>query len=640
MPAIKSSRRAPTPLLLSLPLALLGFAAVSCGDDGATTSSGTGKPKLSPVVRIAVDASRDGVADPSDANDHDFATRDKWDDKHGASFLANLDDDDANHARDAENDVVDGDEDAKDLAPIVIAPWPDAPDGAVGTLTLDDVSPKVVRLFQLGSDGTWTNVGGAMGPCATPIVGADDSGPAQCASYANTVTFTADQIRAGITLGIEARRFRISSTDPWDGFASLTWAIADANGTAYANADGSTSDQAVLKVAPWVLFGNLSPFDTVWSASSSAPFVQGLNGPITKAGLTYKKISDASYADQWTQDFMQMAWTAMPGPGGVVQGMSIANPRPWAQPGNVLPVKWLLKNYLGPNHGVFQIYAKDNSGSSYDSHGNHDLLPPYTNGADAFPLGRIVHGSDILPETHAFYEAQTVQGPPVTLDTSWLFVGHIDEFLSYVPAKTPRGWKLFYASTSLAKSMLEKAQTDGFGSTLLFQGKQRYDMNGGVNLIPAEITIDALLADTDVMKWSQESQVDIDMNVATLKSTLGLADDEIIEIPTLFEQDCDSGFCGKIAFTPGTVNELVFGDTIVMPKPFGPQINGADLFEKDLQDRLGTAVNELGSMGTGLSVNFADDWDEYHILAGEVHCGSNPEAGAPFDKTKWWETGK
>ncbi len=613
---------------------------VACGDDGATGTTGTGKPKLNPVIQIAVDASRDGVADPSDPLDRAVTTKEKWDDTHGASYLANVDDDDQNHARDSENDVVDGPEDAKDLAPIVIAPWPDAPDAAVGTLTLDDASTKVVRIFALADDGTWSNVGGAMGPCATPIAGADDTGAALCPSYASTITFTADQIRAGITLGIESRRFRVATNDAWDGFTSLSYTIADANGTAYQNADGSTSDTAVMRVAPWVLFGNLSPFDTVWSSSSSPEFVQGLTGPLKQAGITYKKISDSSYNDQWTQDFMQTAWTAIPGPGGVVQGMRVTNPRPWSQPGNALPIKWLLKNYLGPDRGVFQIYKKDQTGSSYDSHGNHDLLPAYTNGNDKFPLGRIVHGSDILPETHAFYEAQGVQGPPVTLDTSWLFVGHIDEFLSYVPAKTPRGWKLFYASTTLAKTMLQKAQTDGFGSTLVFAGQSRYDLNGGGALQPAQVTIDALLADVDVMKWSQESQAEIDMNVATLKATLGLDDSEIIPIPTLFEQDCDGNFCGKIADTPGTVNELVFGNRVIMPKPFGPVINGADLFEKDLKDRLGTALNELGSDGAGISVNFADDWYGYHILAGEVHCGSNPEAGAPFDSVKWWETGK
>jgi hypothetical protein len=61
------------------------------------------------------------------------------------------------------------------------------------------------------------------------------------------------------------------------------------------------------------------------------------------------------------------------------------------------------------------------------------------------------------------------------------------------------------------------------------------------------------------------------------------------------------------------------------------------MFEDDLKKRLGTAANKVGKEGNGLKVYFADDWDVYHILDGEVHCGSNPEAGAPFLDKKWWE---
>ena len=626
-----------------VPIALAATAAAaSCSTQSGTTSTGStgsGKPVQPATIDIAVDANRDGKADPTDMGDEQFKMT--WDETHGASYLANLDDDDGDGVRDSEDDIINGDADMLDIAPITLAAWPEAPDGATGTLKLDDASTKIVRIFKHGLDGTWTNVGGAVGKCATPIAGADDAGPALCPSYVNSITFTTDEVRAGMSLGIESRRFKVNSADAWNGTTTLTWSIADASGTAFKKADGSTSDTAQMRVAPWVLFGNLSPFDTVWSSNFSPTFVHDMSGPIAKAGLKYNQIPDSQYADQWTQDFFQTAWTAIPGPGGAVHGMRIANPRPWAQPGNALPIKWLMKHYLGADRGVFQIYKTDNSGSSFDSHGNHDLIPAYTNGADKYPLGRIVHGSDILPETHDFYAAQDVQGPPVVLVTDWLFVGHVDEFLSYVPANTPRGWKLLVASTTLARKMLQDASTAGNGSVLMFTGKDRYDMNGGSSLQPAQISIDQVLADTNLMNWSQQAQAEIDMNVMTLKSTIGLTDADIIEIPTLFEQDCDgSGFCGKLAFTPGTVNELVFGNTVVMPNPFGPQISGMDLFAQDLQTRLGTAANVLGSDGKGVSVNFADDWDDYHILAGEVHCGSNPEAPAPFDRVKWWETGK
>jgi protein-arginine deiminase len=208
-------------------------------------------------------------------------------------------------------------------------------------------------------------------------------------------------------------------------------------------------------------------------------------------------------------------------------------------------------------------------------------------------------------------------------------VGHVDEVFSYVPANTPRGWKLLVGSPRLAKAMLEKASTDGFGAVEMFIGKTWW---GGVD---AAISIDEVLANVEVMQESQVAQTEIDGMLEDVKEAVGLADDEIIEIPYLFEED--SG--GLVAYNPGTANLLAFGDYVVHADPFGPQVNGADLFKKDLEDRLGTPVNQLGSKGQGLFVNFADDWDLYHVLLGEVHCASNVD-GPPPANEKWWEAGR
>ena len=621
-----------------LVLSVATFAVLGCGSSGDTKPADA-PPKKPTVIDIAVDANRDGKADPADIADQAFEERGAWDDKHGASYLANLDDDDGDHVRDVEDVVINSAADLADLAPIQVAAWPDAPAGAVGTFAIDDATKQLVRIWKKTSEGDYALVGGALGPCATPIAGADDEGKASCGMYAQSFTLTTDEVRAGAELRIEGRRFRISdAAGSWDGFVNLSYSVADDKGAKFTADDGTTEDTATIRVAPWVLFGNLSPFDTVWSSSSSSDFVKDMTGPIQAAGLTYNKITFGSYNDQWTQDYFQTAWTAIPGQDGAVHGMRVANPRPWSQPGAKLPMTWLINKFLTTDRAAFQIYRKDQSGDSFDSHGNHDLIPPYTNGADSFPLGRIVHGSGVLQETRDFYAAQHVQGPPLVLDTNWLFVGHVDEFLSYVPAKTPRGWKLLVASTKLAKSMLEDAQMKGAGSTQMFIGKTRYDANG--NDISATTTIDDLLANADLMKWSEEAQVEIDKNLVTLKDAIGLTDDEIIPIPTIFEEACEGSYCAKIAWTPGTVNSLIYGDTIMMPNPFGPTIDGADMFAKDLTDRLASPLNALGKDGMGLAVHFVNDWYEYHILDGEVHCGSNVDAPAPFASVRWWETGR
>ena len=225
----------------------------------------------------------------------------------------------------------------------------------------------------------------------------------------------------------------------------------------------------------------------------------------------------------------------------------------------------------------------------------------------------------------------------MVVDTSWLLVGHVDEYLSYVPASTPRGWKLLIASPDLARQMLLDAQADGYGSTMLHVGKFWYTNNGTA---PADISIDDVLADPDLLEASQNAQAAIDDEVAKLQAEIGLSADEIIEMPFLFDEVQYGQTSYNIAYQPGTVNSLVMGDTIVIPKPFGPNIGGVDIFEADLEQRLGTAVNQLGADGQGMDLFFADDWDVYHRLDGEVHCGTNPEAPAPFSSVNWWETGR
>ncbi|MEM9691684.1 MAG: protein-arginine deiminase family protein, partial [Myxococcota bacterium] len=113
---------------------------------------------------------------------------------------------------------------------------------------------------------------------------------------------------------------------------------------------------------------------------------------------------------------------------------------------------------------------------------------------------------------------------------------------------------------------------------------------------------------------------------------VGLGSDEVIEMPFLFEGTNS----GLVAYNPGTVNSLVFGDTIVIPDPFGPSIDGKDGFRVDLEARLGSGVNGLGLDGDGLAVYFADNWDLYHVLLGEVHCGTNI-SGPPQNEIPWWE---
>jgi protein-arginine deiminase len=152
----------------------------------------------------------------------------------------------------------------------------------------------------------------------------------------------------------------------------------------------------------------------------------------------------------------------------------------------------------------------------------------------------------------------------------------------------------------------------------------------------AAVSINQLLSDVDLMGWNRAAQADLDEMVDDLVDEVGLSDDEIIEIPVLFENVSFDGEEGMVAYTPNAVNSLVFDDTFVAAWPFGPNIDGVDGFAQDLVDRLTDPANELGSDGAGLYVYFTDDWDWYHVMDGEVHCGTNIN-GPPQQEIRWWE---
>jgi len=611
-------------------------AVLAAGACSGTTADDEPPPPGPPpvIIDLLVDTNRDGLVDEADNTGEDI-----WSIQYGASFLPNLDDDDFNGVPDAEdnfaNILPDNNADQADYAPIVIRAWPDVPKDSVGWLSVDAMSLPHVRVFRFAADGTWQLA-----------IGADKCAPEDTTCPPHAVQLSYDDIVSGVLFGIEGRTLvglhTATSTnpangqvEPWSGVVTLDWQIFEPGAAEPIKTDELPDgiDRVQTRVAPWILFGNLTKtYDTIYSNVVSNVFVQGIETATTAAEIFYNKITN--WNDRWTEDWMQTGFASIPAPDGKVHGMRLAMPRPWGRTGNDagLPVNWLKlpapAGHLGWDTGYFVVYKKPHTGNSYDSHGNHDLVPAYTNpdNGQHYPYGRIAYGSGVLAETKAFYEAQLVQAPAISVKTSWLAVGHIDEVFSYVPANTERGWKLLVGSPSLAVKMLKDWQTAGHGAVELFVGKMWHGNKS------AAISIDDTLADQDLMTWSDQSQAEIDGMLATMKTEVGLKDDEIIEIPYLFEVDYGS----MVAWNPGTVNSLVFHDYIVIADPFGPNIDGADALKKDLQDRLGTSAEQLGFDGQGLKVYFTDDWTGYHIKMGEVHCGTNQE-GPPQADIKWWE---
>ncbi len=586
-------------------LLLIGVVACSSDEHAAIARS---------VADLRGDANRDGEVrfdDDSDENDL------RWDRSRGPVLLANIDDDghrctasnadDLTIARcnDAEDDIVNGEEDARDLARLKTRPSPQPADATGRIDVVTDGAQDLVRLFQ------------KTGPGSTDfrIVTPD-------------TVFSREELTAGLELAIEAKDI-VRDTSTWDGYVDVRLTVSSPSA-------GVATDVVRMRVAPVLTFHHLLPAETVWIPDLPTLRHRKMHADVEKAcaaaGLPMPHSLDVT--DQWTQDYFEPAFMSMPGPGGTQHVMrvnyrsaNVSNPsrkgRPLRDAGQV----------------VFQLRGQDVAGvqqfdldhdsemDSLNSFGNWETIPPYEKDGTSFPFGRILRGS-----TKHFYPDKSftrmidaqLQQPPVEIDTSWLYVGHVDETLSFVKAPTPRGWALLAGDPRLAKKMLADASRAGAGDVPMFVDMTWLDLEAGTR--PAQVTIDQVLADPDVMEASAEAAVEIDAQLEVLTRETGLRQDEILRVPFLHTFQAGK----SIAYQPGLVNGLYLSEThFAAPEPHGPVIGGSDIFKVAFESTLSKI---------GITVDWVEDWDAYHRVFGEVHCGTNTTRKIP--DARWWESAR
>jgi protein-arginine deiminase len=567
------------------------------------------------VADLRADSNRDGevLFDDSDA------IKTVWDAKTGAVFLANIDDDkgrcpkfgddsDLPNCNDATNEVIDGADDVLDLARLKTKPWAEAPDGATAIISITPAAKSFVRLFKKTGDAA----------TAFTVMKDGDS-------------LSVDEIRAGVELAIEGKDI-VRDTKKWDGFVDVKLTVTsdgtDAN---------SASDTVRMRVAPVMTYHHLLPAQEVFVTNDGDPGNTAMRKDLASACTGVGLPSPTLIVDQdpWAQDFFEVGFMSMPGPGGAQHVVDVAlrsanvyDPtdakNPLRSAGQVV-----FSKLRGKDHAAVQQFDinHDQNMDSLNSFGNLETIPPYTLADKTYPLGRMFRGKTATffpdPTFVTMMESQAMQ-PPVYIDTSWLLVGHVDETMSFVKASTPRGWVLLVDDPATAKKMLEDQVTAGNGATPMFIGESWYDDNGKAS--PADTTIAGVLADTTVMMASADAATEIAGQLAVVQKETGLTDAEIIKIPGLHTTTMG----GSYAYVPGMVNGILVSDKdFVSPSPHGPVIDGKDIFQQAMTDRLAAI---------GITAHFAEDWDEYHANIGEVHCGSNTRRKIP--DTKWWETGR
>lgn len=602
----------------SLAFAILAGAigACSASDDIAPTSSDLPAAPAPAGGGVIADLRADSNRDGEVRFDETDAQKTTWDAKSGAVFLANIDDDKDRCAKegddvalakcnDASNEIIDGADDALDLAPLETKPWADAPAGTTATITLSDSAKTQVRL--------WRRTG--AGPTELEVLPEDGA-------------LSIDEIRAGAHLAIEGKDI-VRDRAAWDGFVDVTLTVT-------AGAETKT-DVVKMRIAPVLTYHHLEPAEEAFVSNTGSPGNRAMRTDLATACKAASIPSPTLIDDEdpWTQDFFETAYMSMPGPKGkqhvirvnlrsanVYEPSNAANPLRTA--GQVV-----FTSLRGKDSAGVQQFDKshDQEMDSLNSFGNFETIPPYELGGASYPFGRMLRGSTSLfyPDK-AFTKMMAGQAmqPQIDVDTSWLLVGHVDETLSFVKASTPRGWVLLVNDATLAKKMLEEQVTAGRGSTPMFVGKKWFDDRG--RSAAAEVTIAQVLADTKVMSASADAAVEVDAQIAKLKKETGLTDAEIVKIPFLHTTVQGLSY----AYIPGMVNGIYVADGhFVAPKPHGPLVEGKDIYEEAMIAKLAPF---------GIKVHFAEDWDDYHAGLGEVHCGTNTRRKVP--DAKWWESGR
>ena len=551
-------------------------------------------------ICLDVDADCNGIVDEDNPAKRDW----QWGPEgQGAIFMVNSDqdidysDDETN----LQNRRIDGFLDLKDLALLIVRKTGigDLSRGYDLWLAVNDSGRDRVRIFEdLDS-----------------FSGRELIGPRR-----NDIRISIRDTQQDLVLGLEGLHYRDRN---FDGLVEISLTLERDRKPYY-------RDWVCLRVAPWIMTPNTLTPSQVYIArfylkegelDTNQPTIDAIRPVVGRSGAQLEEVHpDINLGDRWLQDELEIGYTQMP---GHLMYVALESPR-----------KRGLENFpeslLGIDFGHV-TRSPSHKPTKLDSFGNLEVSPPVTVNGREYPLGRILYGDTddaIAPADRRqfqaslqdFLVAQQVQSP-VKLFSDWLNVGHIDEFMTFVPAPTPKGFKLVLASPNTCYQLLQDLQNQGWGDLRLREGKTL----GGES---TAIAIKDVLANGTLKASNDRFQGFIDQNRDILREELGLAADDFIELLMLFKGYTLSDATTERAdsFFPNMVNMIVLGSQLAIPKPFGPQLNGVCQLESAVRSQLEPL---------GLTCHFIDDWDAYFRDFGELHCGTNV-VRQPFAR-RWWD---
>lgn len=595
---------------------------------------------------------------------------------------------------DAADTKINGAADRKDLAPLRVKAWPGAPGNATATVSVDEGSRGKVRLFaeragrfeplqngRLSAANLRSGV--RLGIEARDVV-RDPRGWAGAVG----VTLT---VRAGGEEATDRVRMRVAPVIFQHDLMPATRVMvappsaANAQGgeAAEMQSESDASETVGPRLLPRFAAGSEDTLSKMAATEGSSPdategrasaedggleefmalarrgekdFLRDLKGAVSEARVPegLQRLREPA-GDIWAQDYFEPAYASMPAPEGRRQTVRIMvrSANAWPTRGGGVRLrpagKTVYTELREPGVGAVQQVDRDwalrnGMQDTYNSTGNWGAIPPYRLGDDVYPNGRILYGSAPGnrpdPSFVRMMEAQGAQSP-VVMDTSWLFVGHVDEFLSFLPADNQRGWVLAVADPRGALDVLRDARREGNGDAKLLEGLKKLEIeqlpDGSLdaNTVQAERTVDEVLGSRTVIEANERAARAIETNLSRLRAETGLKESEIVRVPVLFEDLSDVEFLSPkerrklVALVPDAVNGVHLSEgEFLSPEQHGPVVEGEDLMEEAVEKALGRA---------GVEVRWVEDYYYAHVGGGEVHCVTNALRDLSGEKP-WWNS--
>ena len=367
-------------------------------------------------------------------------------------------------------------------------------------------------------------------------------------------------------------------------------------------APGGNRIRVPFRVAPYLIPSTLDPVEELLIVSHpiTADSVDAVQAFAASTALKLFRLETFKRCDQWMQDTIEPGLFPFPTvertrqARAALTGIRKRSQRSPAELDQKMAERLRARDIVTVVPGVPRKQAR-----WIDWYGNLEVTPPFTNRKGRrFPYGRVITGKQteltMHPAVMKFIEAQAMQWPPIVVDVSWLMIGHVDEVVSFVPAKTQTGFKVLLPSPAAAREMLDALLREGLGDAVVF----------------AETDDETTAADLRETIAGSDENLAIDDKIAEIRDQLtmemNLEDADFVMVPALFQW-------GR-AVIPNAVNSVVVNRHLLVPAPYGPLHDGRDCFEEAIRQALAAC---------DVRVVFIDTWNAYHSAGGEIHCGTN-----------------